>query len=335
MRFGILSTANIARTALMPAIAASDHELVALASRDEASARDLADEFDIDTVYGSYDSLLVDDDVDAVYNPLPNALHREWTENAAEAGKHVLCEKPLGVDADEARHMVEFCEDHGVTLMEAFMYRHHPRTERAVEIAAEELDVVRSVNATFTFHLGDRPADIGTNRSDSQDDIRLDPDLAGGSLMDVGCYAVNAARTFLGEPDSVVASTLDRRDSGVDTHVAGVLDYPNALAQITAGFDAENVEHYRVEASNGWLEVHNAFGPGRDETTELVYEVDGRRVTETFEPVDQYEREVEAFVDAVETGESPRMSGGEAISNMAVIDALYESADRGERVDVE
>ncbi|GGL59707.1 Gfo/Idh/MocA family protein [Halocalculus aciditolerans] len=324
MRFGILSTANIARTAVMPAIAASDHDLVAVASRNRDRARDLADEFGIDAAYGSYDGLLADDDVDAVYNPLPNALHREWTEKAAEAGKHVLCEKPLGVDADDAAHMVDFCEDHGVTLMEAFMYRHHPRTERAVEIAAEELGEIHSVNATFTFNLGGRP-----------DDIRLDPDLAGGSLMDVGCYAVNVARTFLGQPDSVHASTLDRRDSGVDTHVAGVLDYPHALANVTAGFDSKSVEHYRVEGEDGWLEVHDAFTPGADERAELTYEADGRRVTETFDPVDQYEREVEAFADAVDTGSAPRMSGAEAVENMAVIDALYESAERGERVDLE
>ncbi|MFB6218568.1 MAG: Gfo/Idh/MocA family protein, partial [Halobacteriaceae archaeon] len=125
MRFGILSTAGIARSAVVPAIQQSDHEAVAVASRDGDAAAAFAAEFDVERAYGGYEALLEDDAVDAVYNPLPNALHAEWTRRAADHGKHVLCEKPLGVDAAEAREMGEHCEDAGVTLMEAFMYRYH------------------------------------------------------------------------------------------------------------------------------------------------------------------------------------------------------------------
>jgi xylose dehydrogenase (NAD/NADP) len=325
MRLGVLSTATIARVALLPAAADSDHEVVAIASRDADRARAVADEFDVDRAYGSYEDLLADDDLDGVYVPLPNALHAEWTKRAADAGLDVLCEKPLAVDADEAREVVEYCEAAGVTLMEAFMYRYHPRTERAVEVVREELGEVRSVSATFQFPLRGRP-----------DDIRLNPDLAGGSLMDVGCYAVSAARLFCGEPVAALASATDGRDAGVDTALSGLLEFEDGVtARISGGFDTEDVQHYRVETTDGVLEAEEPFVPRGDDGVELTYHVDGRTVTERFDPTDQYRRELDAFADAAESGDPPRTDGAEAIRNMAAVDALYESAERGERVPVE
>ncbi|WP_323676953.1 Gfo/Idh/MocA family oxidoreductase [Halorubellus sp. PRR65] len=321
MRFGVISTANIGLKAVVPAIERSEHVVAAIASRDGTRASAVADDLGIDRAYGSYEALLADDDLDAVYVPLPNAMHAEWTKAAADAGLHVLCEKPLAVDAAEARDLVAYCEDAGVTLMEAFMYRYHPRTRRAREIVADELDAVRGAYATFQFPLRGRA-----------DDIRLDPDLAGGSLMDVGCYAVNVTRTLLGEPDAVSARTVDSRDCGVDTHVAARLEYGGATAQVSASFDTQDVQRYRVEAENGWLEApRDAFNP-RGDTVELEYAVDGREVLETFDAGDQYRRQVERFADCVASGESPETDGDEAIANMAVIDAIYESAESGERV---
>ena len=177
LTFGVLGTAGIARKAVVPAIASSDHAVGAVASRDDDRAARFATEHSIPRSYGSYEALLADDGIDAVYVPLPNGLHAEWTKRAADAGLDVLCEKPLASDAAEAREVVAHCADRGVTLMEAFMYRYHPRTERVLELADRELDDVRTVTATFRFPLYDRP-----------NDVRLDPDLAGGSLMDVGCY---------------------------------------------------------------------------------------------------------------------------------------------------
>lgn len=319
MEFGILSTAGIGQKAVIPAIDSSDHRVGAIASRDLDRASEVAASFSIPRYYGSYEALFEDDEIDAVYIPVPNALHAQWTKSAADAGLHVLCEKPLASDADEAREVVDYCVDREITLMEAFMYRYHPRTERAIQIAASELLHVRSVSASFQFPLFGDP-----------DDIRLNPALAGGSLMDVGCYAVSAARQFLGEPDRVYAHAGDSRKTGVDTSLTGILEYDDgSTAQIASSFDTPLIQRYRVEGSNGWLEVTDAFDAPIDESLGLTYEVDGERTTETFDPIDQYRLEVEHFADCVDAGASPRTDGTEAIANMRVIDALYESADRG------
>ncbi|MFW5978329.1 MAG: Gfo/Idh/MocA family protein [Halohasta sp.] len=322
MRFGILSTASIARTALIPAIERSDHEVTAIASRDADRAATVAADLGIPNAYGGYDEMLTEAPIDAVYNPLPNALHAEWTMHAADAGLDVLCEKPLGVDEAQARKMHDHCADRGVTLMEAFMYRFHPRTERAAEIVSEELGDVRSGAATFTFSLRGDP-----------DDIRLDPDLAGGSLMDLGCYAVSAMRLFMGEPVAAYATSVDTRDAGVDSQLTGILEFESgASARIHSGFDTPFVEAYRVEAANGWLEAENVFGAAPDQRVSLAYEVEGRHSTEAFDPVDPYQREVEHFAEAADAGSVPRIDEAESIRNMAVIDALYASAERGEPV---
>ncbi|MFC7114059.1 Gfo/Idh/MocA family protein [Natronoarchaeum sp. GCM10025703] len=319
MEFGILSTAHIAQDSVIPAIQASDARVSAIASRDPDRAASVADDLSIPRRYDSYDALLDDADIDAVYIPLPNGLHAEWTKRAADAGLDVLCEKPLTVDASEAREVGEYCERQDVTLMEAFMYRFHPRTERVLELADERLGDVRSVSATFKFPLFGDP-----------NDIRLDPDLAGGSLMDVGAYAVSAARQFLGEPHRVYAHTDDSRGAGVDTELAGILEYDDgASARVASGFDTETVQRYRVEARNGWIEAENAFDVPDDEPAELEYLIDGEHGVETFAPVDQYRLQVEHFVECVEAGRRPRTDTDEAIANMAVIDALYESAERG------
>ena len=324
MNFGVLGTAGIARKAFLPALESTDHAVTAIASRDADRTRPLAERYGIENRYEGYDALLEDETVDAVYVPLPNALHAEWTTRAADAGLDVLCEKPLAVDADEAREIVDHCADRGVTLMEAFMYRYHPRTERALEIAREELEDVRSVTAAFKFPLFDRP-----------ENVRLSADLAGGSLMDVGCYAVSAARQFLGEPERAYAHTHDSRGAGVDTELAAVLEYEDgSSARVASGFDTEGIQRYRVEAANGWLEVEDAFNPPSDEPLELEYRVDGRHVVETFDPVDQYRLEVEEFVSSVEEEREPRTDGEEAIANMAVVDAISESAETDRAVEV-
>jgi len=324
LTFGVLGTAGIARDAVIPAIAASDHAVGAVASRDGDRAAAFAESQSIPRSYGSYEALLTDDGLDAVYVPLPNGLHGEWTTRAADAGLHVLCEKPLAVDAAEARAVTDRCEDRGVTLMEGFMYRYHPRTDRVLELADRELDDVRTVSSTFRFPLYGRP-----------DDVRLDPALAGGSLMDVGCYPVSIARTVLGEPDRAYAHADDTRDAGVDTEFAGVLEYADGRsAQVAAGFDTRLVQRYRIDATNGWIEVERAFDAPDDETVDLTYEIDGRRGVETFDPVDQYRLQVEHFADCVAGDTAPLTGGGEAVANMRVVDALAESAAEGGAVDV-
>jgi predicted dehydrogenase len=325
MRFGIISTAKIARTSVVPAIQHSDHEVTAIASRDAGRAAAVAEDLGIPRAYGSYEALLADDDLDAVYNPLPNALHAEWTKRAADAGLHVLCEKPFAVDASEADDVFDYCASRDVTVMEAFMYRFHPRTERAAEVVAEELGDVQSVTASFTFALRGRP-----------DDVRLAPDLAGGSAMDVGCYAVSAARLFLGEPDRVYARTTDSRDAGVDTQMTAVLEYDSgATARVASGFDTPHHERYRVETTDGYLVAEDAFGPDPDQSVSITYGVDSRTVTETFDPVDHYRLQVDDFAEVAVSGDPPRVDRAETVRNMAVLDAVHESAAAGGPVAVD
>lgn len=322
MRFGVISTADIGISAVIPAIVDSDHEVAAIASRDRAAAERVADRFDIESAYEGYGAMFEADDLDAVYNPLPNGLHAEWTRRAADAGLDVLCEKPLTPSAGETAALFDYCESRDVTLMEAFMYRFHPLTERAAEVVATELGEVRAVTSTFTFRM-----------ADGATDIRLDPDLAGGSVLDVGTYAVSAARLFLGEPDRVYATTTDRRDSGVDTQMAGVLEYDSgATARVQSGFDTPLTQYYRVETDDGWLRAEPTFDVDVTGTTSLTYSVDGRTVTEEFAPADHYRLEVEHFADCVASGETPRIDRQESVAHARVLDALFESAEAGHPV---
>ncbi|WP_254272520.1 Gfo/Idh/MocA family protein [Haloarcula marina] len=319
MRFGVISTADIGIDSVIPGIVASDHEFGAIASRDASRAQAVADRFDAPTAYGSYDALLADDSLDAVYIPLPNGLHAEWIRRAADAGLHVLCEKPLTGSAEETAAVFDYCEDRDVVLMEAFMYRFHPLTERAVEIVDTELGEVRNVTSTFTFRM-----------PDGAEDIRLDPALDGGSVMDVGCYAISAARLFLGDPERVYGVTNDGRDCGVDTEMTGILEYEGgATARVQSGFETPLTQYYRVETTDGWLRAEPTFDIGVDNGTQLTYSDGDETMTERFDPTDHYRLEVEHFADCVEAGETPRIDRTESVAIMSIIDALYESADAG------
>lgn len=312
MKFGVISTANIGTDVVVPAIREAGHEVSALASRDASRAASVADRLEIPRAYGTYDELLGDDEIEAVYNPLPNALHAEWTKRAADHDLHVLCEKPLSTSATEAREMERYCAERDLTLMEAFMYRYHPRTRRAVEIS-HDLDI-RALKASFQFPMRD------------SENVRLDPDLAGGSLMDVGCYAVNAARLFLGEPERVYATATDTMDCGVETELTALLEYEDGItAELSSGFTTTDTQFYRVEAVNGWLESQEAFVPRGDDGTRLEYRIDDRHVIEEFDSTNQYALEVEEFVDCIETGRSPETDATDATRTMKIIDALYES----------
>jgi len=191
IRWGILSTANIAVKRFIPGAVRSRNGVVAaIASRDLHRARDVAESLAIPRAYGSYQELLDDPEVDAIYNALPNSLHAEWTIKAAAAGKPILCEKPLALDADQAHRMIDGCRSHGVLLMEAFMYRFHPQHARVIElIESGAIGELRFVRTAFTFMLEPFPAD----------NVRLSSELGGGALMDVGCYCVNASRMLFGE----------------------------------------------------------------------------------------------------------------------------------------
>jgi len=320
LRWGVLGTANIALRKVIPAIQGSANgRVVAIASRDGAKARDAATRLEIARAHDSYEALLADPEVDAVYNPLPNSLHAEWTEKAAAAGKAVLCEKPLARDVAEAERMARLCAEHGVPLMEAFMYRFHPQTVRVRElIAGGAIGAVGQVRAGFGFRM--HPL--------NPSNVRLQRDLAGGALMDVGCYAVNASRMlFADEPLRAVASRDFDESFGVDVALSGVLEYPGArFATVDCSFKAGYSGWYMAVGPEGTIEAPRAFTPQNDPTVIVITDNQSRRHEEHFEGTDHYRLMAEAFAAAVLAGAPVPCLPGDAIANMRAIDMLEHAA---------
>lgn len=318
VRWGVISTANIGRAAVNPAIQASSNgELVAVASRSDGAARTFAKEWGIADHYGSYEALLEDHRIDAVYIPLPNNMHKEWTIRAAEAGKHVLCEKPLALNAAECEEMAAAADEHGVKLMEAFMYRFHPRSQRVIDMVREGiLGELKTIRSAFTFRLS-RP-----------DNIRWMPEFGGGALMDVGCYCVNVSRTIAGEEPVQVQATASRAATGVDDHLVSILRFPTGVvAHFDCALTMERCEFYDVAGTEAHLRVPHAFLPGTADADIEEHRGRGNATVHTIAGVDEYRLMVEHFADCVLRDEEPRYQAAEAAGNMRVIEALYESAN--------
>jgi predicted dehydrogenase len=322
LRWGILSTANIGRVAVIPAIQASANgEVVAVGSRDEARARAFGELAKIPGRHGSYQALLDDPAVEAVYLPLPNNLHREWTIRAAERGKHVLCEKPLALSAAESHEMEQAASVNHVKLMEAFMYRFHPRTERLVDmVRTGSVGQLRAIRSAFTFRLT-RP-----------NNIRLDPTLGGGALMDVGCYCVNVSRTIAGMEPEEVQAWATWGPTGVDVELAGALRFPGGVvAQFDCALSMERREWCEVAGTDASLRVAAAYLPGTDEVAIKEHRGRAPTIEHRVAGADEYRLMVEHFADAVLHDRAVRYPAAEAAANMRVIDALYRSARDGGR----
>lgn len=320
VRWGVLSTANIGRWAVNPAIQASRNgELAAVASRDADRARSFASEHGIPRWHDGYQALLDDPGIDAVYIPLPNSLHAEWTVRAAAAGKHILCEKPLAVTAAEAEAMGAAAERHGVLLMEAFMYRFHPRTEQVLAmVRAGAIGELKAIRSVFTFRLT-RP-----------DNIRLSAELGGGALMDVGCYCVNVSRTLAGTEPLEVQAWAGWGPTGVDLQLAGMLRFPDdVVAHFDCALTLERRESYEAAGTDASLLVPAAFLPGKQAAAFI--EDRGREPPRRHEVAgaDEYQRMVEHFADCVLTGQPVRYPVSEAVANLRTIEALYRSARTG------
>ena len=316
MRWGILGPGKISRAFLTGLAGSSSEHAAAVGSRDLARAQAVADEFGVGRAYGAYEELLADDSVEAVYIGTPNSVHGPWSIAAARAGKHVLCEKPLGVSWAEAEEMFDAARDNGVLLMEAFMYRFHPRTRKLAElVAAGDIGAPTLVRSSFGFPLTD------------SGNVRLSPELAGGALMDVGCYPVNAARMLAGPVATVTASA---RWDGVDVTLAGVLEHEGgALSTISGSLASGRHNVLQVIGSDGLIDVPTAFTPPKDEVSRLIV-TRGTEVEELlFEPVDQYTAEAEGFAACVAAGpdaDLPRMPVVESLDNAATIQALLAAA---------
>jgi predicted dehydrogenase len=315
VKWGILSTAHINRL-LVPGVQESpDAELVAVGSRDLARAQAFATHWGIDRAYGSYEEVLADPDVEAVYIPLPNTMHCEWSIRAMEAGKHVLCEKPLSSHPEEVAAAFDVSERTGRLLSEAFMYRHNPQTAILKELvdrgAIGELRLIRSA---FSYSLHD------------PENIRLRTDVEGGSLMDVGCYCVSGARLLAGEPTSVVGQQFTG-PTGTDWVFAGIMRFPgDVLATFDCGTTLPDREELEVVGRDGSI-----FLPDPWHCVKPVIEVrrDGEVERIELEPVNSYRLEVENLGSAVRGGEPLLLGRDDAIQQARVIEALFRSAESG------
>ena len=320
LNFGILGTAAIGRGQVAPAIQQSRYgRVAAIASRDQNRAQGYAAEVGVDKVYGDYSALLADRDIDAVYIPLPNSLHSEWIERSAEAGKAILCEKPLATNAADAAHAIEVCERQGVRLMEGFMYRFHPQTRRVQEvIRSGEIGEVREVHA----HLS-----VNIRRDAEPTNIRFQPELGGGALLDMGCYSVSIARMcFASEPERVTGLLRVDDTFGVGMSVAAILEFRGGIAFVGGSFEADGNGAYKIVGSQGSIEVPRGIIPGLDtragEGLVIVCDRDSNRREEVFEPVNQYRLMVDAFAEAVLKDEASPLSSEESLNNMRVLDSI-------------
>jgi predicted dehydrogenase len=321
MRLGLLSTANINRAILAGAARTGRVDVVAVASRDAGRADAYAAEHGIATAHGSYEALLADPDVEAVYISLPNGMHHEWTMYALAAGKHVLCEKPYTRHPHEAEEAFDAADAAGLVLAEAFMYRHHPQTARVARLVADgAIGRLCAVKATFTFPLRDLS------------DVRALPELDGGALMDVGCYCVSGIRLLAGEPEHVRGEQVTGT-TGIDMAFHGTLRCAgDVVGQFEATFRSPQRQSLEAVGEDGVLVVEAPWRVDwggsvtlrRDGATELV-EVD---------EADAYTLELENLADAIE-GRAPALLGrADAVGQARAIDALYRSAESGTRIAV-
>jgi xylose dehydrogenase (NAD/NADP) len=313
VRWGILSTARINRLLLAGARRSDRVDVVAVASREEARAQAFAHEHGVERAHGSYEALLADPEVEAVYIPLPNALHVEWSLRALEAGKHVLCEKPLTRRPDEVEAAFDVAERADRFLMEAFMYRHHPQTRRVVELVQEgAIGELRLVRSAFSFPL--------TKLAD----VRMSPELAGGALMDVGCYCVSGSRLLAGEPDAVDGQQLLAR-SGVDVRFVGTLAFPGGvLAHFDCGFDLPLRSALEVVGSDGALFVAD---PWHCRRPGIELRRDGGVEVLDIESADSYQLELENLGDAIRGEGAPLLGRSDALGQARTLNALYRAAE--------
>jgi predicted dehydrogenase len=319
VRWGVLGCAAIAVHKVIPAMQHSQRcDVVAISSRDAERAATTAAELGIGRSHGSYDELLADDDVEAVYIPLPNHLHAEWTKRAAAAGKHVLCEKPLGLSVAEVADMIEACRTAGVLLMEAFMYRLHPLWQRTYELVADgTIGELQAIQGRFMY------------RNLDPDNIRNIAEYGGGAVMDIGCYPINVARWFFGgEPDPVSAAV--RRDPVFKTDVltSAVLDFGGRQATFTCATQLEPDQRVHLLGATGRLEVEIPFNIPPDLPTRVVLAAGGDPPVApdltVFElpPCDQYTVQGDAFARAVREGTPVPTPPEDALGNLRVIEQI-------------
>jgi D-xylose 1-dehydrogenase (NADP+, D-xylono-1,5-lactone-forming) len=318
LRWGILGAANIAVNAVAPAIQASAQgELHAVGSRDVKRAAEHFSFVPDLKIYDRYEKVLDDPEIDAVYIPLPNEMHMDWTVRALEAGKHVLCEKPLAVTAEDGARMVAAAQSHNRVLMEAFMYRFHPQIVWALEqIRTGEIGQVRLVRASFSFDIHDHP-----------ENIRLSAELAGGALMDIGCYGVNICRAIYEQPPQVVAARMHvPHPVGVDMATNVILDFDDGRYGIVdCSFELPSRQSVEVIGDGGIITIPVPFTPGTMEAVVFVTK-NGHMSERSFPRIDQYQLEIEHFAACIRDQAEPRPGLSETLENLMTMEAIFEAA---------
>lgn len=327
LRWGILSTADIARKKVVPGMRrAARCEVVAVGSRNGEQARQFAEELGIARAHDSYEALLADPGVDAVYIPLPNHLHREWTVAAAGAGKHVLCEKPIALTSADAEEMAEACERAGVRLMEAFMYRLHPSWQWVRQvIASGRIGRLQTVQSWFSYF------------NDDPRNIRNIAEAGGGALMDIGCYTINLSRMLFGaEPERVEAAILRDPDMEIDVLTSALLVFPGGgTATFTVSTRSESDQRVHVYGTEGRISIGIPFNIPPDRPTHVSVTQGGdppvapNTETVTFPTADPYTVETEAFAAAILDDTPTPTPPADAIANMRVIEAIFAAAATG------
>lgn len=326
LRWGVLSTAAIGVKKVIPAMQRGQYSTVtAIASRDLARARDVASALGIPDAYGSYEELLADPNIDVVYNPLPNQLHIPWTLKAAEAGKHVLCEKPLSMTVGEAKSLLAVRDRTGINIGEAFMIRSHPQWLRTRQLIEEgRIGTLRAVVAAFSYYNVD-PANI-----------RNQLECGGGALYDIGCYCIQASRYGFGQEPTRVVGHIDRDPQlGTDRLTSAVLDFPGGHAIFTCSTQMIPYQRVQFLGTKGRIEIEIPFNAPPDRPTRIFVDATGDLTssgisTETFAVVDQYTLQGDAFSKAILDGTSVPVPLEEGIANMAVIEAIFNSAKFGQ-----
>jgi xylose dehydrogenase (NAD/NADP) len=327
---GDLGNAEIARVCVIPALEKSRNGIVhGLATRAPENARQVVADNNITQVYSSYGDLLADPDIDAVYIPLPNHLHHPWTLKALQAGKHVLCEKPLACNAREAQEMADTAAAGGLLLMEGMMYRFHPRSQNIKQMVARgEIGRISLVRSAFCYKMDEELLASGNN-------ARLKPEMGGGALLDVGCYSVSVVRWYMGTEPTELQAQAVYYSSGVDMHVVASLRFhENKLATLEASFISSMQQTYSVVGSEGAIELpHDAFIPWEKDAAFTVrgkdQEVGQNHVTPG---ADEYSLMVEHFADAVLGKTALTLLPEESIRNMRVLDGLAEAARTGKTI---
>jgi xylose dehydrogenase (NAD/NADP) len=311
VRWGILSTARINHAVLDPARETDKADVIAVASRDQSRAEEYAREHGVERAYGSYEALLEDADVEAVYVSLPNSLHVEWSIRALEAGKHVLCEKPFSRRPDEVERAFDVAGRAQRLLMEAFMYRHHAQTRKLEEVVSSgAIGELRQVRSSFSFTLADPT------------DVRLLPELDGGALMDLGCYCVSGCRLIGGEPERVFG-LQHAGPTGVDLRLDGLLQFPDdVFAEFHCAFDLPEGAGLEAIGSEGRVVVREPF-----RCLDPHLELNGERIE--VEDVDRYLLQLENFSQAIRGEAEPLLGRQDALGQARTIAALYRSAETG------